>query len=341
MSKPIELYDNGFHAKVILASVGSNGIPIYSIEAKYPRFIHSELMTHRDRARNAASSRAIPWKRFTKEYQHYTRDDLAPLDAYVKNCMYSMIMTEPVVPISFGLEQKGMQSGDELTGEKRDQAINIWLLARNAAIIYADELSKLGVHKSICNRLTEPFMWITTLFTATEWENFFRLRCHEAAEKHFQKIAGMMREVKNNAEPRSLSSGQWHLPYVTKMTDDPLYWQGEEGIAIHNAVQKGELGITDTERVSGKSWMQIGTERIKRISAGRSARLSYLTHEGKRDWNEDLKLFSTLIERTDNVIHASPLEHVNESSSRTDLRSGPMRGWKQFRKEFSLENVEG
>jgi len=35
----------------------------------------------------------------------------------------------------------------------------------------------LGVTKQLCNRLLEPFMWHTVLITATEWENFFSLRC--------------------------------------------------------------------------------------------------------------------------------------------------------------------
>ena len=33
---------------------------ITTFELEYPRFIHSELMTHRQFSRNSASSRAIP-----------------------------------------------------------------------------------------------------------------------------------------------------------------------------------------------------------------------------------------------------------------------------------------
>ena len=47
-------------AEVIQASVGPNGIPIHTLRLVYPRFIHSEFMTHRLFSRNAASSRAIP-----------------------------------------------------------------------------------------------------------------------------------------------------------------------------------------------------------------------------------------------------------------------------------------
>ena len=37
-----------------------DGKEIVTFELEYPRFIHSELMTHRLLSRNAASSRAIP-----------------------------------------------------------------------------------------------------------------------------------------------------------------------------------------------------------------------------------------------------------------------------------------
>lgn len=352
MFEPVEIIDGTFRAKVVLASVGPNNIPIFSIEAKYPRFIHAEIMTHRDRARNAASSRAIPWKRKGKtqkrisqmekgeyvigkgQFKEISLDENETYDYYVKNCMFSMIMTEPVVPISFGLEQTGMQSGDELTGEKRDEAIKIWLDARNNAVRSADMLAELGVHKSICNRLTEPFMWITTLMTATEWKNFFRLRCHPAAEKHFQKIAGMIREVKNASKPQFLISGEWHMPYLQEDEVEDLKIPG-------NLKWCDDREIKPVLNSHSYSFLETKVAYYKQISAARCGRLSYLTHDGIRDPKLDIKLCKQLIERDDDVLHASPLEHVNEASSRMDLRSGPMRGWKQFRKEFANENVEG
>ena len=54
-----------------------------------------------------------------------------------------------------------------------------WLKARDYAVEYAENLNNggEGVTKQICNRLLEPFMWHTVLLTATEFENFFELRC--------------------------------------------------------------------------------------------------------------------------------------------------------------------
>lgn len=51
-------------AKIIADSVCTeNGKRITSFLLTYPRFIHSEFMTHRMFSRNAASSRAIPLKK--------------------------------------------------------------------------------------------------------------------------------------------------------------------------------------------------------------------------------------------------------------------------------------
>jgi hypothetical protein len=351
-----------YNAEVILDSIGPNDKRIITVKATYPRCIHSELLTHRMFARNSASSRAIPWKRKGKEKLKikdmpkgalpigngiHGEISLNPDDIYeyyVPNCMYTMIMTDPFVPTFLGKEQKGMQSGDELEDADREQAIKLWLEARNEAVSYADRLYNLNLHKSLCNRITEPWMWITVIITATEWNNFTRLRVHPAAEKHFNHIAKMIIAEIEKSTPRRLEDGNWHLPYLTTMADNPDFnlWGGEEGLKIQNALQDYRIEIElDNPAYSGKSWGEIGTLVRKKISAARCARVSYLTHDGIRDWSADLKLFSTLIERTDGVIHASPLEHVNQATKYPELWSGCMNGWKQFRKEYALENVPG
>lgn len=321
-----------FQAKVVAHSIGEeSGKEIATVVATYPRFIHSELLTHRDRARNSASSRAIPWKRFKKDRESFKgiieeefRCRVTKINEFVgdlvDNCMMKMIMTNPVIPLSFDAEQKGMQSG---SGDGIDQELarNIWLDARNDAVKHANRLANMGIHKSLVNRIVEPWMWITVIITATEWKNFFRLRCHPAAEKHFQKIAGMIKEELRKSVPRKLKVGEWHLPY----------FDSKDGIEI----AKRELQYVDP-RIAQK------------ISTGRCARVSYLTHEGKRDISEDIRLAEQLINPVnsngspnDDVMHASPLEHPCECLADGNERSGPFRGWKQFRKEFSRENVEG
>lgn len=324
-----------FSAKCIKASVGPAGIPLYSVVATYPRFVHAEVMTHRDKARNAASSRAIPWKRKGKNRKHaaeiqrgemligkgihgeITLRDEDTYEYWIHNCMYSMVMTDPVVPMFMGVEKAGMQAGEELQGEDRKRAEEIILNMRNQCVAGVEQLAALGLHKSICNRYVEPWMWITVIITGTEWRNFFRLRCHSAAERHFNHVACMMREEIRAAKPVELKAGQWHLPYF-EMTD---------------AIELARRG-------------NIEEYSAPKISAGRCARLSFLTQDGKRDISEDIRLANQLIDpptagMDEDVMHASPLEHPSQATDDPTIRSGPYRGWRQFRKLFPRENVVG
>ena len=79
----------------------ANRITTLSIE--YPRFIHSEFMTHRVFSRNAASSRAIPIRK-----------------------MMAQVNDEPAMPISWGTNQSGMQAGKPLGGLAEVKAEAAW-----------------------------------------------------------------------------------------------------------------------------------------------------------------------------------------------------------------------
>lgn len=263
------------YAKIILDSVGPTGKRLTTIECRYPRFIHSEVMTHRDRARNAASSRAIPVHR-----------------------MISAVESDPVVPVLFGSEQRGMQTGPEIA--RRQDAEAAWLEARDHAVESARKLAEMGVHKSIVNRLLEPFAWIAVVMTATEWQNFFRLRCHEDAEVHFQQLAYKIRQAMDDSKPTPMKAGEWHMPYI--MPDER---------------------------------QKYGTSTLLQVSAARCARVSYLTHDGRRDIEADLRLFNRLVEGS-GFGHWSPMEHQAMALKHPE-RSGPFIGWLQYRKGFEGE----
>jgi thymidylate synthase ThyX len=298
-----------YYARVILDSISVGARRLVSVEACYPRWLHAELMTHRAFARNTVSSRAIPFFREDKDGN------------VVPNCFYSMVMRDPVVPEFVGREQAGMQSGANLEGDEYFQFAQKVIRMRDEAVAHCMDLYRMGVHKSIINRYMEPWLWHTALITATEWNNFFRLRIHGAAEKHFQKIARMIGVAIKESSPNLLRNGEWHTPYIQEVDLDFL----------KNRSGSEELSLTDT---------------VKYVSAGRCARLSYLTHEGKRDLSKDIALCRQLIDpRTadldPDVLHASPLEHVAMAHIDRDHRSGPFAGWHQFRKDFPNENEPG
>ncbi len=179
-------------AKILADSLAPNGKRIVTFELTYPRFIHAEFMTHRMFSRNAASSRAIPFKKLLKRIQQ-----------------------DPVIPIHWGKNEPGMQANAEVSEETKKQCRADWLYARDLAVQQASILFVLGIHKQIVNRLLEPWMHITIIATATERDNFYALRYHPAAEPHFQALAKAMWEAEQTSTPRVLSEGEWHLPLVT------------------------------------------------------------------------------------------------------------------------------
>jgi len=281
---PSQLID--YDGYIYCATV-STGLLVVRRDGKAHVSGNSEVLTHRDRERNSASSRAIPWPK-----------------------MCEMIATDPFVPIRWGSEQKGMQTGAEI--DNPAEAERIWLKARDNALASAQELANLGVHKSLVNRLTEPFMWITVIMSATEWKNFFRLRCHSDAEIHFQQIAGMMRSKIIRSEPTLLQVGEWHLPYITDL-------------------DRAEAGSID---VPGLALMY--PEVLARLSVARIARVSYLTHDGVRDVRKDLTLFDRLVNGS-GFGHWSPHGHVAQAHEDPTHRSGPFVGYHQYRKGFANE----
>ena len=86
-------------AEVVADSIGPNRVRITTMVLTYPRFVHSEFMTHRVFSRNASSSRAIPVKR-----------------------QIQMIKDNPAIPLKFTMNQKGMQGGPEIA-ETEDRPV--------------------------------------------------------------------------------------------------------------------------------------------------------------------------------------------------------------------------
>ena len=94
-----------------------------------------------------------------------------------------------------------------------------WRMARDQAVEAAKAFAKAGYHKQVVNRLLEPFAHITVIVTATEWQNFFDLRCHPAADPTMRALAEAMRDaMPESNDPNEISwlhDQEWHLPYVT------------------------------------------------------------------------------------------------------------------------------
>lgn len=277
--------------KILADSMAPCGKRLTTRLWKYPRSIHSEIMTHRMLSKNSASSRAIPTEK-----------------------LLQMIIDDPFVPEYIGSNQRGMQAGEELREDKRQWAVDTWLRARDSAVEHARHLLSYGVHKQVVNRLVEPWMWITVIVSATENENLWGLRCHPAAEPHFQKLAYMDRDAVMASTPEKLRAGERHMPLLQE--DERQYL--------------GELWGTEDESAPSE------TAKFVKISVGRCARVSYLTHDGRRALEEDVALHDRLVVQT--PLHASPAEHVAQALATLE-RSGNFIGWRQYRKTLPNENI--
>jgi len=147
-------------AEIVADSVNDFGNRVTTMLVTFPRYILAELNTHRMFSKNSASSRAIPFAKMVKAVQE-----------------------NPFIPIAWQKYHSGMQ-GTEYYSEEAiiNHAKSVWLESRDNQVRLAKELSEgykgqNPITKQFCNRLLESFMWHTVLITATEWENFFHLRC--------------------------------------------------------------------------------------------------------------------------------------------------------------------
>jgi thymidylate synthase ThyX len=235
-----------YNARVVLDSISPSGVRLTTMEVTLPRFTLAEMNTHRAFSRNSASSRAVPTEKFIER-----------------------ALADPVTPIEWGMNMRGMSASETLPDEAGEEAERIWLEARDDAVRHARALAKLGVHKQIVNRILEPFLWHTMVITATDWANFYAQRLSPYAQPEIQHAAQMMYEVYEVSTPTLVAIGGAHLPFI--------------------AEDEGDLSI----------------ETRRRLSVARCARTSYLSQNGTRELDLDLALYDRLIRGQ----HWSPLEH--------------------------------
>jgi thymidylate synthase ThyX len=204
------------------------------------------------------------------------------------------VRQDPFVPEYWGENQSGMQAERALGEAAATAARQEWMHALENALATAEQFDRLKVHKQLGNRVLEPFMWHTVIVTATEWSNYFALRANPMAQPEIRTIAEMMLDKYNESDPQFIAEGDWHLPLI----------------------QPDELELVAAQ-----------PEFMRKVSAARCARVSYMTHDGKRDLDADVTLYDRLVSGG----HMSPLEHVATPSGDSDF-IGNFRGWKQLRK---------
>lgn len=294
---------------------------ICTFELEYPRFIHSELMTHRLFSRNAMSSRAVPISR-----------------------MIHQVRNNPAMPIHWGKNQAGMQADNELSGTDLTSAKDDWCVAAKTAAAIAERMNDYGAHKQIVNRILEPFQMMKTVVTATEFDNFFWLRCHSDAQPEIKELADCMYQAYSEVEAEVLKAGEWHTPYVDHVKDclgnviymsEPCNTLPEDHKDYHKTIAMPSINKDDALKVSSSCCAQV----------------SYRVLDNSLD--KALDIYSRLFDSV--PVHASPFEHQASPMSQTEPKdqfdgdkgtthvdsggyawSGNFKGWIQYRQ--MLEN---
>lgn len=288
-------------AEIIADSINAaTGDRLTTFKVRSPKWMLAEVNTHRALSRNWSSSRAVPGKKIRQ-----------------------MVLTDPFIPIHWGANQKGMQAESELKGWRKELARSLWLFARYPACVTHWLLSDVvGLHKQVCNRLLESWMWADGIISATEWNNFWKLRDHPDAQPEFQALAQLMHAKYKRSIPQKLSPGQWHMPLIHP---DDLTSRGY--LASTLEADLGQLSLAFQSEAS---------TCLLRMSTARCARASYFLRNGQwSDWKADYELHDRLVGA--NPRHMSPTEHQAQALENSD-RVGNFVGWKQYRKTFADES---
>ena len=328
--------------EVVCDSIGERSPRLTTFLSRYPKFIHGEHLRHRSASFCVSSSRAVP---VSKNLEEVRSDELR------------------ASPVWWGREQKGMSAAEELSSvdelrlyefveigstligkakTPKEYSQLLWKKAALEAAYTAQHLYAAGAHKSIVNRVLEPFLHVNVLWTICEpgLMNFSGLRLDQAAQPEMRVLAEQTWKAWNESRPQKLKPGEWHLPFI-KLEDTDLI--------NRTAFNQDEWNVH-----------RIASDLERKISVARCARLSYTSFEtGKRSTiEEDLKLYDRLI--TSRPIHASPAEHqatpdqrwedagggyalgtewVHKSGWQHPEQHGNLPGWRQYRKTLPGEAV--
>lgn len=337
-------------AKILADSINveRRELRVTTMSVTIPRFILAELNTHRMFSRNSASSRAIPFEKMVK-----------------------VISENPFIPIAWQKDHKGMQGSEYETGWKAKLFTFLWLLASKLVIIIATILNKCGATKQLANRLLEPWMWHTVIVTATDWENFFELRCPKYLDQHpirewdtpiYHRSKKDFLKAHKGWDNEKMTLFHWLLinegqAEIHMMSVAEAMWDaynestpkelhpGEWHVPFLNKNEpiiwtylKDELGDGVDQKVWAKKYWEIAIK----VATARCARVSYtVVGEGDKlpEASKDIQLHDRLAKSG----HWSPFEHCAKAMTTEELVyndwSGNFRGWIQYRKTFNNENI--
>lgn len=306
----------GITARVICDSIGLNKKRLTTFEIEYPRFIHSELMTHKMLSKNCASSRAIPVKTILEQ-----------------------IRNNPAMPVWWGKNQPGMSALEEIDEVTRESAEQLWRSAASVAAMMAEDiLNETGLHKQITNRITETWQRMKTVISGTDWENLWWLRDHDAAQPEFHELARVMRQALVDSKPNYLKVGEWHLPYVNTYFE--VLGNDSEATQMFNDSDNNIISLEQAQHISASCCAQV-SYRKNDDSLEKAEDIFAKLIGADRKHYSPLEHLGTPIAPSDSFPHprdwSEGVTHMDKFGS---LWSGNFRGWVQYRQLIMIRYGE-
>lgn len=293
-------------AKVVADSISENGKRITTFEIEYPRFIHSELMTHRMLSKNSSSSRAIP---------------IAKMLDQIENNM--------ATPLYWGKAKSGMQATEEILEFEKVKSKANWKRSFNYVKERVSDMSKDGLHKQVPNRLLEPFQMMKVVITGTEWDNFFNLRIHPDAQPEILMLAYKMYKAMNDFPPQKLKSGEWHLPYVNigwNVSGDISYFNDDfDLLSLEDAIKLSAASCAAVSYRTESMTLEKADKIFDMLIKAEVLHSSPFEHLATPIVFKESNEISNVFEYLDKV---EGVTHVNKQG---ELCSGNLVGWIQYR----------
>lgn len=290
--------------KILADSINYQGHRMTTLELEYPRFILSELNTHKMLSKNSASSRAIPEK-----------------------AMHTQIRSNPAMPVYWGANQPGMSARVEIEGENLEEAKRLWLSAMETSLTYSKAMFGAGLHKQISNRVSEPWMMMKTVLSGTEHANLLWLRDHPDAQPEFRDLAHKWKLALENSQPTELQIGEWHVPYVQTYRsplDGMLHYFDEAG---------NPISVETARKISASCCAQVSYRKNDPSLDKAEDIFDKLINS--------VPMHASPVEHQATPMNISSMEFgdpetwepgVSHVSKNGDFWSGNLRGWVQFRK---------
>lgn len=301
-------------AKVICDSISPDGIRLSTIQLRYPRMIHSEIMTHRVFSRNGRSSRAVPMKVLLKE--------------------------DPYTPF-FMMNEPGMVATKEFSKTKQMLLQWEWKALAWVTKKFVGHWSKMGVHKQWANRPLEWFGYIDVLITSTEWNNFFALRDEDGAQPEIKTLAVAIKEALNASTPNKLNHGEWHMPYIKYEEDASKvydYLKSSKSLRTKTVVDEHLLKIS-TARCArltirpfdGDGSVKKELQRYEKLMVSRPVHASPAEHVATPDTFKE--------SQTSTLISSGAVIGGSEKVWTNPHEHGNFTGWRQYRKMIPNNTV--